>query len=197
MGGAWRLGVVVVAAIAVGGVARTAPTSFALRSPDGKIEVRIRTAKGIRYDVLLGGRAIVEDSSLTLDVDHKKLGADTKVSKAKESAQDRVLEPPVRQKFAKIRENYKELKIDFDGGYAVTFRAYNNGVAYRFETSLAGTEVKVYGEEMNLNFPSNDVVYYPTEESFFSHNERKYLPQRLGDIAPEFIATLPAVVEVG
>jgi len=120
---------VVGTAIAVSGAARTAQTSFALRSPDGKIEIRIRTAKGIRYDVLLGGRAIVEDSSLTLDVDHKKLGAEVKVSKAKESAQDRVLEPPVRQKFAKIRENYKELKIDFDGGYAVTFRAYNHGVA--------------------------------------------------------------------
>ena len=30
-----------------------------------------------------------------------------------------------------------------------------------------------------------------------SHNERKYLPQRLSEIAPAFIATLPAVVDVG
>jgi len=49
---------------------------------------------------------------------------------------------------------------------------------------------------MNLNFPSNYIVYYPEEESFFSHNERKYLPRRLAAIEPAFIATLPAVADV-
>jgi alpha-glucosidase len=79
----------------------------------------------------------------------------------------------------------------------VTFRVYNEGVAYRFETSLPASEVKIYGEEMNLNFAANDIVYYPQEDSFMSHNERKYLPQRMSDILPQFIATLPAVVQVG
>jgi alpha-glucosidase len=195
MSRAGRVVLVVLTAVAMSGGVRAAQTSFALRSPDNKIEMRIRTAKGIRYDVLYGGRAILQDCTLTLDADHKKLGAEVKVTKSRESAQDRVLEPVVRQKFAKIRENYKELRIEFDGGYAVTFRAYNDGAAYRFETSQPTAEVKIYGEEMNLNFTSNYVVFYPTEESFFSHNERKYLPQHLGDIAPEFIATLPAVID--
>ena len=173
-----------------------AQSSYDLRSPNSRVELRIRTANGIRYDVLLGGRAILQDCTLSLDVDHKKLGAEAKVLKHKESSQDRVLEPVVRQKFAKIRENYKELHLDLDGGYGVTFRAFNEGVAYRLETSLPQSEVKIYGEEMNLNFPSNFVVYYPEEESFFSHNERKYLPRRLSAIDPAFIATLPAVVDV-
>ena len=170
--------------------------SYDLRSPNGRVELRIRTANGIRYDVLLGGRAILQDCTLALDVDHKKLGAEAKVLKHKVSSQDRVLEPVVRQKFAKIRENYKELHLDLDGGYGVTFRAYNDGAAYRFKTSLPQSEVKIYGEEMNLNFPSNYIVYYPEEEGFFSHNERKYLPRRLAAIEPAFIATLPAVVDV-
>jgi len=174
-----------------------AQASFDLRSPNNRVELRIRTANGIRYDVLLGGRAILQDCTLSLDVDHKKLGALAKVLKHKESSQDRVLEPVVRQKFAKIRENYKELHLDFDGGYGVTFRAFNDGVAYRLETSLAQSEIKIYGEEMTLKFPSNDVVYYPEEETFFSHNERKYLPRHLEEIDPAFIATLPAVVDVG
>jgi len=173
-----------------------AQSSYDLRSPNNRIELRIRTANGIRYDVLLGGRAILQDCTLSLDVDHKKLGAEAKVLRHKESSQDRVLEPVVRQKFAKIRENYKELRLDMGGGYAVVFRAYNEGAAYRLETSLPQAEVKIYGEEMNLNFPSNYIVYYPEEESFFSHNERKYLPRHLSAIDPAFIATLPAVVDV-
>jgi len=173
-------------------------SSFDLKSPDKRIEVRIRTVHGIHYDVVFKGSAILEDSTLSMDVDHKTLGKDgTKVVRAKATTHDQVVEPVVRQKFAKIRDHYNEQRIEFEGGYAVTFRAYNEGVAYRFETSLPASEIKIYGEEMNLNFAANDTVYYPQEDSFMSHNERKYLPQRLSEILPTFIATLPAVVEVG
>ena len=172
-------------------------SSFDLRSPDSRIEMRIRTANGIRFDVLLRGRALLEDCRVSLDIDHQKLGADAKVARATERSYDQTIRPAVRQKSAKIRENYKELRLDMEGNYAVVFRAYNEGAAYRLETSLSGKEVKVYGEEMGLNFPGNFIVYYPQEDSFFSHNERKYRPQHLSEIASAFHATLPAVVDVG
>jgi alpha-glucosidase len=175
-----------------------APSSYDLRSPDKRIEVRIRTAEGVRYDVVLNGRAILEDCSLSINVEHKTFAKDPlQVIHAKESSHDEVIEPVVRQKFAKIRDHYNEVRLEMDGGYAVTFRAYNEGVAYRLETSLPQQEVKIYGEEMNLNFSADDIVFYPQEDSFMSHNERKYLPQRLSEILPTFIATLPAVVDVG
>ena len=174
-----------------------AQSSYDLRSPDGRIEIRIRTAGQIHYDVVLKGRAVLENCTLSLDVDHKKLGLQPKVIDAKPLSSDQVIEPVVRQKFAKIRDHYNELKLNMKGGYAVAFRAYNEGAAYRFETSMLEGQVKVYGEEAAFNFSANDIVYYPQEDSFFSHNERKYLPQHLREIAPEFLATLPAVVDVG
>jgi alpha-glucosidase len=184
--------------LCVTAVSAAEQSSFDLKSPDKRIEVRIRTAHGVRYDVVLKGRAILEDSSLSINVDHKIFGKDdVKVLHAKTSSRDEVIEPVVRQKFAKIRDNYNEVRLEMDGGYAVTFRAYNEGVAYQIETSLPAQEVKVYSEEMNLNFSANDLVYYPQEDSFMSHNERKYLPQHLSEISPTFIATLPAVVDVG
>lgn len=174
-----------------------AQASYDLRSPDNRIELRIRTAKSIRYDVLLRGRALLQDCTLSLDVNHNNMGLEPKVVSSKERSENQVLVPAVRQKFAKIRDNYKEIRLEMEGGYAVVFRAYNEGVAYRFETSLSQEQVKIYDEEMHLNFPSNFVVYYPQEDSFFSHNERRYTPQHLREIAPEFIASLPAVVDVG
>jgi alpha-glucosidase len=174
-----------------------AQSSYDLRSPDGRIEIRIRTATQFRYDVVLKGRAVLENSTISLDVEHQKLGVQPKVMDAKQRTNDQTIEPVVRQKFAKIRDHYNELRLNMEGGYAVVFRAYNEGVAYRFETSLPQAQVKVYGEESAFNFPSNFNVYYSQEDSFFSHNERKYLPQRLSEIAPEFLATLPAVVDVG
>ena len=175
----------------------SAQTSYDLRSPDNRIELRVRTAGLVSYDVVLNGRALLEGSTLSLDVDHKKLAVNPKVAGAKKRSNDETIEPVVRQKFAKIRDRYNELRLTMDGGYAVTFRAYNEGVAYRLETSLPEKEVKIYGEEASFNFPSDFLVYYPQEDSFYSHNERKYLPQHLTQIEPQFIATLPAVVDVG
>jgi len=192
-----RAGILLLAFVVVGSGIAGAQASYDLKSPDGRIEVRIRTAGQIRYDVVLRGTALLENASLSLDVEHKKLGVEPKVVNAKQRSSDEIVEPVVRQKFAKIRDHYNELKLTMDGSYAVAFRAYNEGIAYRFETSLPDKQVKIFGEQADFNFGSNYVVYYPQEDSFYSHNERKYLPQHLSEIAPQYIATLPAVVDVG
>src|SRR5947209_56044 len=175
----------------------SAQSSYDLRSPGGKIEVRIRTAERLRYDVLLKGRALLENCTLALDLEHQKLGLQPRVLDAKQRVNDQVIRPAIRQKSAQVRDAYNELRLSMEGGYAVVFRAYNEGVAYRFETSLPSLHAKIYAEEANWNFPSNNIVYYAQEDSFFSHNERKYIPQHLNEIAPAFLATLPAVVDVG
>jgi alpha-glucosidase len=171
-------------------------TSYSLKSPDGRIEIRVRTAERIKYDVVLKDKFLLQDSDLSIDIDHKTLGVNPKVVAHKERSSNQVLEPVVRQKFAKIRENYNELRLDMEGGYAVVFRTYNEGAAYRLETLLSQSEVKVYSEEASFNFAGSHTVYYPQEESFFSHNERKYLPQAMNQISPTAIASLPAVVDV-
>jgi alpha-glucosidase len=172
-------------------------SSYDLRSPDKRIEVRIRTARNLRYDVLFKGSALLQNCTLSMDVDRRTLGIEPKVINAKERSHDEMIEPAIRLKSATVRDNYNELRLDLEGEYAIVFRAYNEGVAYRFETAFTEQQAKVYAEEMHLNFSSNFVVYYPQEDSFFSHNERKYNPQHLSEIAPAFIASLPAVVDVG
>lgn len=178
-------------------VTGAAQSSYDLRSPDNRVELRIRTADRVHYDVLLNGRALLENCTLSLDVEHKKLGIAPKVLDAKQRSNDQIIRPTIRQKFAQLRDAYNELRLTMDGGYAISFRAYNEGVAYRFETSLPHQQVKVYAEESNWNFPRDSIVYYPQEDSFFSHNERKYTPQHLSEIIPAYIATLPAIVDVG
>jgi alpha-glucosidase len=125
------------------GSAVSAQSSYDLRSPDNRIEVRIRRAQSIRYDVLLKGQTLLENCTLSLDLDHKVLGRDAKVLRFKERNVNNVLEPAVRQKFAKIHENFNELRLEMDGGYAAVFRAYNEGAAYRLETRLPEKQVKI------------------------------------------------------
>lgn len=172
-----------------------ADASYGLRSPDGRIEVRIRAGARIAYGVLLKGKPLLEDSTLSMRIDQNTLGIDPKVKQASERSVNREIEPQIRQKFQRIRENYNELRLEMQGNYAVVFRAYNEGIAYRFETSLPQGEIKVYNEEVSLNFAGDYRVYYPKEDSFFSHNEREFLYLPLKDIAPEAMASVPAVVD--
>jgi alpha-glucosidase len=166
-----------------------------VKSPDGRIAVEVRADGPLRFDVAVDGKPVVKDATLSLTVDGVALGATARVKGTKARTVDTVHQPAVRRKSATIREHYHELRLELDGRYAVAFRAFDDGVAYRFETALPKPAVVVKAEEMRLPFVGATQVYYPQEESFFSHNERHYAPVKLPSIAPAAIATLPAVVE--
>lgn len=174
-----------------------AQQSHTLRSPDGRIEVRIRAGERLSYDVAVRGRTVMENSTASIRIDGTRLGVGVKVRGAKERAQDAWIDPQVKLKRARIHEQYNELRIEAEGGLAATFRAYNEGVAYRLETALPAARVKVFDEEASFRFADDYTVYYPAEESFFSHNERTYAPRRLTAIAPGTLGSLPAVVDAG
>jgi alpha-glucosidase len=176
-------------------VAATAQSGLSLHSPDGRIEVQVSTNERISYSVALKGKPLLRDSTLSLKIDQQTLGRQPKIQSSKQRSVDHTIAPAVRQKFASIRENYNELRLELQGNYAVVFRAYNEGVAYRFETSWPQAEIRIYGEEANFNFAGDYSVYYPREDSFFSHNERKFLYLSLKEIAGDAKASLPAVVD--
>jgi alpha-glucosidase len=172
-----------------------AQSNYTLQSPDKKIELRIVIRDRIAYDLLLNGRTLLKDSGLSIDIDHQAMGLNPKVKTVKRGQGNREIEPVVHQKSARIHEEYNEICLEMEGNYAIVFRAYNEGVAYRLETSLPQPEVKVYSEEVSLNFAGDYSVYYPKEDSFFSHNEREFLYLSLKDIPQTSIASLPAVID--
>jgi alpha-glucosidase len=173
-----------------------AEPAFSLHSPDGVITVAIRLGDRIRYDVTVADTPVLKDSTLALKLDAVTLGLAPRLVAAVPGAHDGVLHPVVRQKAAELRDHYNELRLELAGGYAVVFRAYDEGVAYRWETALPAAEVKVFAEEVALNFTDNYFAWYAEEEGFFSHQERLFLPRALGDLAPRNLASLPAVVDV-
>jgi alpha-glucosidase len=171
-----------------------AASPHSLRSPDGRIELRIQTGARITYSVLLRGTPLIQDATLSLRVDQQVLGLQPRVKAARPRSVDQTIEPPVRLKAATLRERYNELRLELAGRYAVAFRAYDEGVAYRWETSLPQSAVKVFDEEASFRFAGDYGVFYPQEEGLFSHQERHYNPVQLKDVAATAIASLPALV---
>jgi alpha-glucosidase len=184
---------------ALGGEATAAPLPIVARqvaSPDGKIVVVVRGGERLEYDLLWAGKPLLTGATLALDVEHNKLGIAPRIQKVtRRSADDRV-EPPVRLKTASLADKYNELRLACAGNYAVVFRAYDEGVAYRFETTLRATSVKVYGEEATWPLVKDTPVWFPNEgKTFFSHNEQHYKRAPLAQIKTGDLATLPVVVE--
>jgi alpha-glucosidase len=175
--------------------APAAPAVPTLTSPNGRISVVVHTAPDLSYDVLYGGKPLLAGATLALSVDGVRLGAAPRVLSFKTSHTDATVIPPVRQTEASLPDRHNDLRLECAGGWAVEFRAYDLGVAYRFVTALPDRTVKITGEEATFRFAADAGVYYPREESFFSHNERQFKRVRLGELKPADLASIPAVVE--
>src|SRR5438034_345844 len=89
-----------------------AQANYNLRSPDQRIEISIQTGGRLSYSVLLNGKALLQGAMLSLKIDQTTLGLEPKIKGSKQSTVDQEIEPVVRQKFARIREHYNELKLE-------------------------------------------------------------------------------------
>ena len=172
-----------------------AQTTYELRSPDGRIAVQIRAADHLYYNISFRGKTLLRDSTLELRADQQTLGLNPKVEAAKNRTVNQDISVPVPRKSARIREAFSELRLELSAKYTIVFRAYDDGVAYRFETALGGAQVKIENEEAQFKFAGDYAVYYPKEDSFFSHNERDFRPIAMKAIGATMIASLPAVVD--
>jgi alpha-glucosidase len=167
-----------------------------LASPSGALVVTLGTEGQLTWSVSLRGRQLLRSSRLAMVLDGGRvLGDRPVVSGTSTQPADRVLKPVVRVKRAEIRDRYNERRVDFAGGYALLVRAYDDGVAYRWLTTLPG-DITVLNEDVTLAFAEDHVVFFPEETSFLSHQERQYTRLKISDITPGRFSSLPAMVDL-
>jgi alpha-glucosidase len=119
-----------------------------------------------------------------------------KRSKKQQSAKlNDIIRPVVANKKSEIIDNCNILTISFNSGFSLQFRAYNDGVAYRFETSLK-EDITVKNEISEFDFPEGSHSWYPLETSFMSHNERTFIYSSLDTIGNKHLASLPTLFQV-
>ncbi|WP_237742360.1 glycoside hydrolase family 97 protein [Gayadomonas joobiniege] len=172
-----------------------AAQTYKLLSPDANIKVKLEVENGLTYQVEVGGKPVIARSELDLIIaNHPSLSANAKVLNTNKTKMEEWLEPEVKVKSAKIKNHYNELELIFDNQYHIQFRAFDNGIAYRFKTNLK-KDIQVDHEVAEFNFYGDSLVYFPQEESFYSHNERSYLKKQLSDIASTDLASTPTLVD--
>jgi alpha-glucosidase len=168
-----------------------------LMSPDGRLGVLVETDGQLRYSVQLDGRLLTGPNTLSMTLgDGRVLGKDVRRVKAQRKKVKDTIVPPVKIKNAVIEDVYNELTLTFRERYTVTFRAYDDGVAYRFGTTAKGP-FKVASEEIEFRFDGDRNLYFPAEDSFHSHQERLYQNVPLSSLGPDKFCSIPMLVDAG
>ena len=68
-----------------------------LVSPNGRITVAVHTMPRLAYDVLFDGHPLLQEATLSLDVDGVRMGATPKITGVERTRTDTTVAPPVRQ----------------------------------------------------------------------------------------------------
>ena len=169
---------------------------FAVSSPDKDIQVRIEIQQEIRFSVFYKGQEILKPSPIAMTIkDRGTLGLEPVLENTSQRSVNQEIHPVVRQKRAVIVENFNEITLNFKNKFKLVFRVYDDGVAYRFQTSIEGN-IDVLDEKVILNFGVDHNVYFPTEESFFTHQERLYEYLPLTQITRYKMCFPPVLVDI-
>lgn len=169
---------------------------YKVSSPDGRNSIRVNVGPEIKWSVSRDGAEIFNSSRIALILANgKTLGDNEKVKKVALSSLNDIIKPVVANKKSEIADNCNILTISFSSGFLIRFRAYNDGVAYRFETSMKD-ELTIKNEISDLSFPEGSHAWYPLESGFMSHNERTFIYSALDTITNKHLASLPTLFQV-
>jgi alpha-glucosidase len=169
---------------------------YKVSSPDNKISVTVNVGPDIKWSATFEGKVVINNSKIAMILANGKvLGENDKIKKAALSQLNDIIKPVIANKRSEIKDNCNILTITFISGFSLQFRAYNDGVAYRFETSIKDN-ITVKNEVSEFDFPSGSHAWYPLESGFMSHNERTFIYSSLDTIANKHLASLPTLFQV-
>ena len=163
-----------------------APKTYELASPDGGLRVSISAGDGISYTLTSGEDVLLENSAIGMfTTDGQVFGGVQPVSKA------------VR----KTDADYNEITLKFKK-FSVVFRAYDEGMAYRFISNLK-TPFKVEQEMARFAFPQDWNMWAAyvaqhtetLESQFYNSFENRYSYTPLTEWNKDRLAFLPLMVD--
>ena len=179
-----------------------AQNNYEVVSPDKSLKAEVTLEGGqIRYNVVKDGKTVLAPSTVSMHLsDGTSYSGAEKLIKAARVSVDNILESPFYKK-SKVKEAYNQLSFQFKT-FNLVFRAYDAGVAYRFE-SKSKKSFQVVGEIAEFAFPEDWQMYVPyvkrkkptLEEQFFNSFENLYIHQTISSWDKERIAFLPLMVE--
>jgi alpha-glucosidase len=175
-----------------------------LRSPDETIEVSVSVNGPLHYSVRVDKNLVLGPSRLGLKLrDGTNFGQDVELVTATHQAADSTWENPFGKRRT-VRDRHHQLHLllrekSAEGRtFEVVFRAFDDGVAFRYEllSQPGAREFVLEEEQTEFAFPGDYICYAGEQEKGFTGpQEWEFSRRNLSDIKPDSIIGLPLLVE--
>ena len=174
---------------------------YVLTSPDGLVTVTVSTGDVVSYTVDHGGIRLLAPSRVSMTLqDGTVFGGKDRFRISRRSVDEFVAAQNFKR--AAVRDRFNELTL-VAKRYDIIFRAYDDGVAYRFVAKGKAGETIVKDEQAEFNFADDWNLYVPYvardnssfEPQFFSSFENTYAHHALSQWEKGRLAFLPLTVE--
>lgn len=166
-----------------------------LKSPNGGLKVSVNISDKIYYSISSGDDLLLEKNHLQMSLRNEVLGQNPKLTGSKKGQGNETIKPYVSLKYSSVKSNYNSLTLSFKGGYNVEFRAFDDGIAYRFITSKKDS-IEVMNEEFTVNFPAEYTLHLQQPGGFKTAYEELYSQVKSNDWKPENkMSTLPVLID--
>jgi len=175
--------------------------SFNITSPDGNIQLKVGAGSKLQWSVTHQSQAIIAPSSISLKLQSGEvLGDNAQITSSKnEKVNNKIA--ALNYKKDTVEDNYTQLTLNCNGDYGVIFRAYNDGVAYRFFTKKKDSII-IQSEEADFNFTDDEYAYIPYSNQPHNHDkyecsfENTYQHIKLSQFVKDTVAFAPVLVEL-
>jgi alpha-glucosidase len=132
-----------------------------LFSPDKAIHIDVQTNDQLAYTVFVDNQKIINESVIDMQLSEgHALSKDVKIRSTKIRSVNEVIVAQIPVSRKNIPDVYNELTVSFKNNFAVIFRAYNDGIAYRIATSFKDSII-VRNETAQFNFADTASAYAP------------------------------------
>lgn len=169
--------------------------TYDVKSPDGQTSVRVTVGEDIRYDVISHGEEVMKGNDIALVLRDRTLGMKPVVKSVKKQEVRETVRPVFKLKCAEVDNSYNLLTLSFKDGFKVLWRVYDDGVAYRIETSLPA-EVEVMKEKAGFNVVSASTVVVQQCDSVKTACEELYARVPVSGLSAEsMLCELPILAE--
>ena len=181
-----------------------AQKTYTLTSPDGRLRTTVAAGDALTYAVTLDGRPILDASPLSLTLDNGTTwGIAPRVTGVSRTSVDTAIPSPFYRS-AEVRDRYNGLTLKMRGDWSVEFRAYDDGVAYRF-VSRAEKPFNIVSEQAEYRFPADCAVTVPyvrdhagnIDAQWRNSFENTYTETTLSKLDAGRLIFLPLVVDAG
>lgn len=143
------------------------------QSPDGQTSVSVTLSDRIYYDVTSHNETLLKQSVIGMQLRDKTLGANPVLKKKSVRSVKETVKPLFPLKFSQVENNYTLLTLNMKGGYAVEFRLYDDGVAWRMKTSFS-EEIEVMQENTVFQLADNCELVLQQPGGFKTSCEENY-----------------------